>query len=133
MIVNLGWKCPSCGGCYSPMTPQCYNCTGRTYTSDSCEEQLHLGRGVDCQEKQDQWIQKMGQTVPLAKHNGTGRTYSGYGTECVADRKTWTHEAMAHAAPQSHDSDQDLDTFILSRSEYTISPAGKISPKVDIK
>lgn len=32
--MNMGWRCPNCGGCYSPTTPQCYNCTGR-YSSGS--------------------------------------------------------------------------------------------------
>ena len=35
--MNRGWTCPNCGGCYSPATPQCFNCTGRTSTSGGCE------------------------------------------------------------------------------------------------
>ena len=27
-----GWQCPVCGAVYSPTTPMCYNCTGKTYT-----------------------------------------------------------------------------------------------------
>ena len=28
----LGWQCPVCGAVYSPTTPMCYNCTGKTKT-----------------------------------------------------------------------------------------------------
>ena len=28
-----GWQCPVCGAVYSPTTPMCYNCTGRTATT----------------------------------------------------------------------------------------------------
>ncbi len=33
-FANQGWICPNCGGCYSPATPQCFNCTG-VYASSS--------------------------------------------------------------------------------------------------
>ena len=26
------WQCPVCGAVYSPTTPMCYNCTGKTKT-----------------------------------------------------------------------------------------------------
>lgn len=35
--MNRGWTCPNCGGCYSPTTPQCFNCTGRYSTSSGTE------------------------------------------------------------------------------------------------
>lgn len=38
--MNRGWMCPNCGGCYSPATPQCFNCTGRT--SVSCGTQMDV-------------------------------------------------------------------------------------------
>ena len=28
-----GWQCPVCGAVYSPTTPMCYNCTGKTATT----------------------------------------------------------------------------------------------------
>ena len=28
-----GWQCPVCGAVYSPSTPMCYNCTGKTTTT----------------------------------------------------------------------------------------------------
>ena len=28
-----GWQCPICGAVYSPTTPMCYNCTGKTVTT----------------------------------------------------------------------------------------------------
>ena len=31
-FVQQGWQCPVCGAVYSPMTPMCYNCTGKSYT-----------------------------------------------------------------------------------------------------
>ena len=34
--MNRGWTCPNCGGCYSPATPQCFNCTGRTNATSGC-------------------------------------------------------------------------------------------------
>lgn len=35
--MSRGWSCPNCGGCYSPATPQCFNCTGRYSTSNGTE------------------------------------------------------------------------------------------------
>lgn len=32
MITPQGWQCPVCGAVYSPSTPMCYNCTGKTAT-----------------------------------------------------------------------------------------------------
>lgn len=33
--MNSGWRCPGCGKCYSPLTPQCFTCgqSGSTGTS----------------------------------------------------------------------------------------------------
>ena len=33
--MNMGWKCPGCGKCYSPSTPQCFTCGQPTYTSNT--------------------------------------------------------------------------------------------------
>ena len=33
--MNTGWKCPGCGRCYSPLTPQCFSCGQPTYTSNN--------------------------------------------------------------------------------------------------
>jgi len=27
-----GWRCPQCGGVFSPFTPRCMNCYGAIYT-----------------------------------------------------------------------------------------------------
>ena len=31
-FAQQGWQCPICGAVYSPTTPMCYNCTGKTKT-----------------------------------------------------------------------------------------------------
>lgn len=59
-----GWQCPICGGVYSPTTPQCFNCTGRTYSTSSTEttqdylnhlNKLHVGKECDCTQCQPGW------------------------------------------------------------------------------
>ncbi len=34
-MINSGWICPICGGVFSPITPRCFNCTGRHSTGSS--------------------------------------------------------------------------------------------------
>jgi hypothetical protein len=33
--MNSGWKCPGCGRCYSPTTPQCFTCGQVGYSGTS--------------------------------------------------------------------------------------------------
>jgi hypothetical protein len=35
--MNSGWRCPGCGKCYSPLTPQCFTCGQPTYTSNQTD------------------------------------------------------------------------------------------------
>lgn len=37
-----GWQCPVCGAVYSPTTPMCYNCTGKTYTFSTTTGELDI-------------------------------------------------------------------------------------------
>lgn len=34
-FAQQGWECPKCGAVYSPSTPMCFNCTGKTDSNNS--------------------------------------------------------------------------------------------------
>lgn len=40
--AQQGWQCPICGAVYSPFTPMCYNCTGRTKTTTVSTETFEV-------------------------------------------------------------------------------------------
>ena len=47
--MNMGWKCPGCGKCYSPLTPQCFSCGQTTRVSDNTGGlfSTQIGKGPD--------------------------------------------------------------------------------------
>lgn len=42
--MNSGWRCPGCGKCYSPLTPQCFTCGQPTTTGTSTASWLNMGK-----------------------------------------------------------------------------------------
>ena len=67
--MNMGWKCPGCGRCYSPLTPQCFSCGQPTYTSNNTG--LNVGAGFGGSVSAPSTVNVNGGTITIKKNIGT--------------------------------------------------------------